>query len=186
MLEARDIACQRAGRIPFAPLSFTLCPGEALLVTGANGSGKTSLLRLLAGLLPGEGSLNRPEPVVYLGHRDGLKRELSVSDNLSFWRALWNDRHELDAALALFGIAPLKERKVQSLSAGQRKRVDLSRLALCAAPLILLDEPNEHLDDEGVFQLVRLLEELRGRQSILVVAAHGHLPLAFSARVALS
>ena len=188
MLEARELACLRGERVVFAGLSFTLEAGGALLLVGANGAGKSSLLRLLAGLLPAaEGALHwQGEPALadraeharrlrYLSHQDALKPALTARENLLFFARLWGG--EVEAALAALDLAPLAELPARVLSAGQRRRLALARLVLAPAPLWLLDEPTVGLDAASVGRLGALLARHRAGGGMVIAATHLPLPL---------
>ena len=188
MLTARDLACWRAERLVFAGLSFTLEPGAAALLLGPNGTGKSSLLRVLAGLLPAaEGQVLwagedvRREPAAhgrrlrYLGHQEGLKASLTVAENLGFQAALAGG--DVAAALEAMGLGPLAELPARVLSAGQKRRLALARLALAPAALWLLDEPTLGLDDASVARFGAMLVAHRARGGIVLAATHLPLPL---------
>jgi heme exporter protein A len=188
MLEGEDLACWRGERAVFAGLSFRLAPGGALLLTGANGAGKSSLLRLLAGLIPaaegrllweGEDALAdrvaHARRLRYLGHGDALKPSLTASENLDFYARLWGG--EAAPALAALGLAELADLPARVLSSGQRRRLALARLALGPAALWLLDEPTVGLDAASVERLGALLAAHRGRGGMVLAATHLPLPL---------
>lgn len=198
MFEARELAGERGGRVVFAGISFALAPGGALLLTGPNGAGKTSLLRVLAGLgriadgvllwngRPAlEDRLAHAARLALVGHQDALKPALTVAETL---------RHEAriaggdaKAAIAALGLEALADHPVRILSAGQRRRVALARLALGAArPLWLLDEPTVALDVAGVATLGRVLAEHRARGGIVVASSHLALPLEDTAELRLA
>ncbi|MBX9701098.1 MAG: heme ABC exporter ATP-binding protein CcmA [Acetobacteraceae bacterium] len=196
MLEARELACLRGERAVFAGLSFTVAPGAALLLTGANGAGKSSLLRLLAGLLPpAEGALlwNGAETLAdraaharrlrYVGHGDALKPALTARENLDFYARLWGG--DAAAALEALGLAALAELPARVLSAGQKRRLGLARLALAPAPLWLLDEPTTGLDAASVGRLGALLARHRAGGGMVVAATHLPLPLPDAAELRL-
>lgn len=192
MLEARQLACLRGERVVFAGLSFRLVPGEAVLLVGANGAGKSSLLRLLAGLLaPAEGDLLwQGEPALadraaharrlrYIGHGDALKPALTAAENLGFYARLWGG--EVAAALDAVGLAELAELPARVLSSGQKRRLALARLALAPpdapCPLWLLDEPTVGLDAASIERLGGLFAAHRARGGMLLAATHVPLPL---------
>jgi len=197
---AKDVTCIRGDRLVFADLSFALASGEALLLRGRNGSGKSSLLRIAAGLLePASGSLilddvdrladpdRFRDAVAYVGHLDPLKAVLSIAENLDFWWRLHGRRGTVDAALARFGLDDLAAIPARYLSAGQRRRVNLARLFVAPAPLWLLDEPTTGLDAASIAALVDAIAEHRGGGGAVMVATHididlpGHRTLALDA-----
>lgn len=196
MLEAQELACWRGERAVFAGLSFTLPRGGALLLTGANGAGKSSLLRLLAGLIPaadgrllwqGEDALAdrvaHARRLRYLSHHDALKPSLTARENLVFFARLWGGDPE--AALAALGLEELAELPARVLSAGQRRRLALARLALAPAPIWLLDEPTVGLDAASIARLGALLERHLLGGGMVIAATHLPLPLAEAAELRL-
>ena len=147
----------------FSHLDFALGAGETLVLTGPNGSGKSSLLRMMAGLLPplsggiewegadiAEDREAHAARLHYVGHLDAVKLALTVAENLRFWAALRPDGKGAGPALEQFGISALADLPARFLSAGQRRRLALARIAVSKAPLWLLDEPTVALDSEGV------------------------------------
>src|SRR5690349_15726596 len=158
-LEGHALACSRGGRQVFSGLEFGVSSGEALLVTGRNGAGKSSLLRMLAGLVRvGGGDLNLaggdpektlPEQAHYLGHLDALKPPLTVMENLDFWTCYLGGEGAPRAALATVGLGALTDLPAAYLSAGQRRRLSLARLLSVMRPIWLLDEPVSALDREA-------------------------------------
>ena len=188
MLQADKLECERGGRRLFQSLSFTLNAGELLRIAGANGSGKTSLLRILCGLLPPTaGSVRwdgtevarlREEyatQLVYLGHAPAVKDDLTAAENLAITCRLAGNPQSEDAiheALARFGLSG-KNFASKRLSQGQRRRAALARLALSTAqPLWLLDEPFSALDAAGVDLLGKLLREHLARGGVVAYATH--------------
>lgn len=186
-LVGHDIRCVRGGREVFSGLSFEAVAGEAVAVTGRNGSGKTSLLRLIAGLLlpaggsisldGGEGELTVPEQAHYLGHRDALKPALSVQENLAFWRGFLGGTRGRDTAEALtaVGLAHAIELPAAYLSAGQRRRLSIARLLAVHRPLWLLDEPTNALDVAGQALFADLMREHLAGGGLIMAATHGPL-----------
>lgn len=188
MLTAENLAVLRGERAVFAGLSFTLAPGEAMLLVGVNGAGKSTLLRLLAGLLaPAEGRLlwdgadalaDRAAHAVrlrYLSHQDALKPALTSRENLAFFARLWSG--DAESALDALALAPLAELPARVLSCGQKRRLALARLALAPAALWLLDEPTVGLDAASVERLGLLLARHRAAGGMVLAATHLPLPL---------
>ena len=181
-LRAEALACQRGGRLVFENLSFNLSAGHALRLAGANGSGKSSLLRQLAGLLPlAAGLLAHPftssRHMHYLGHDDGLKAPFSVAETLAFEAAL-AQTDMADSLLADLGLDDCAWQFVGDLSAGQKRRLTLARLLLDPRPLWLLDEPLTALDTRGR----KLVEDLAAAHlasgGMIIAASHEELAFA--------
>lgn len=193
-LVAMNIACSRSERMVFQELNFTINPGQVLLLRGANGSGKSSLLRLLAGLLPiRDGKLTwRGRSVskdqagyradlVYLGHLDCLKPQLLVRENLQFWADLVGASVSVDVALSKVGLGDCADFPAQYLSAGQRRRFSLARLLLKPVPIWLLDEPSTALDSRGQKLVLDLISRHQATGGIAVISSHESLALAHAA-----
>lgn len=188
VLETIDLACWRGERAVFAGLGLRVRPGGATLLLGQNGAGKSSLLRVLAGLLPAaagritwQGQDVREDPAAharrlrYLGHLDALKPALTVRENLAFHAALTGGA--VEPALAALGLSALAELPGRMLSAGQRRRLALARLALAPAAIWLLDEPTLGLDAASVERLGALLAAHRAQGGLVIAATHLPLPL---------
>lgn len=187
-LSAADLSCRRGGRLLFAGLGFVLSAGQSLVVTGRNGSGKSSLLRLVAGLLPpeagriglegGDPERSVGEQAHYLGHLDALKPSLTVVENLRFWSSYLGPT-ELPPAEALerLGLGGLETLPAGYLSAGQKRRLSLARFVTVHRPLWLLDEPTTALDAEGQTRLAELMRAHLARGGMILAAAHGPIGL---------
>ncbi|MCH8197817.1 MAG: heme ABC exporter ATP-binding protein CcmA [Proteobacteria bacterium] len=189
------LECARSERIVFAGLDFAVESGAVLILTGPNGVGKSSLLRLMAGLLePAAGRItwdgapmnDDPEAhgarLDYLGHLDGVKGLLSVAENLRFWTGLGTGRGAPDGAvegaLEATGLARLADLPSRFLSAGQRRRLALARIIAGTRPLWLLDEPTSGLDDDAVSAFENAVgQHCRSRQGMAVIATHRTLSL---------
>jgi heme exporter protein A len=189
-LTADEIACRRGERLVFRGVSFRLAAGGALVLTGANGSGKTSLLRLLATLLtPDAGRLlwgSLPieaethayrKHLHYVGHQDAVKPGLTPYETLAFWAALRGaearrNAPAIEAALAAFALDTIADWPCRWLSAGQRRRVALARLVATRASVWLLDEPTTGLDADNLLRFERVIAEHRGRGGRVVIASH--------------
>src|ERR1043166_7204683 len=186
-LEASGLACVRGGREGFAGLGFSVGTGEALLVTGRNGVGKSSLLRMIAGLVriaAGRLALvdanpdqTIPEQAHYLGHQDALKPSLTVAENLAFWARYFGSAEPRHSALAAVGLSALADLPAAYLSAGQRRRLAIARLLSAQRPLWLLDEPTSALDRDAQDTLAGLMRQHLSGGGIIVAAAHGPIGL---------
>lgn len=186
LLEVRGLAFARNDEPIFGPLDFHVNAGEAVLVHGANGRGKTTLLRVLAGLLTAQAGavMIDGEPAdreavsrscALLGHLLGHKGELTAEENLRFARGLFGQRQGISpvTALAAVGLAGFEDSPARQLSAGQKKRLALARLLLVPSRLWLLDEPYANLDLEGIDLVNRLVAHHLGRGGAALITSHG-------------
>ena len=184
LLLLRDLACARGGRLLFERLNLSLEPGAAAIVTGPNGVGKSSLIRLAAGLLaPAAGSVERGGRAALADESLALDDRLRLDHALAFWARL--DGSDAAVGLGPMGIAHLAAVPVRMLSTGQRKRAALARVVASGAPLWLLDEPANGLDPDGVDRLEGLIADHRRRGGAVLAASHLPLGIADARRVAL-
>jgi len=194
MLSVHDLTCVRGMRPLFSGIGFSIGPGNWVHVRGANGAGKTSLLRLLAGLSPpAEGQITwQGEPItstaaayrrelLYLGHQGALKDDMSAQENIELAGALDGvppARADAAAALRRFGLQGREDLPVRVLSAGQKRRVLLARLLTRKAKLWVLDEPFNALDVKAVAMLSTLVADHVGEGGMAVVTSHQTIPVA--------
>jgi heme exporter protein A len=189
-LVGRGVRCVRGGREVFAGLDFEIPAGQALAVVGRNGSGKTSLLRLIAGLLlpaggsvaleGGEAEMTLAEQAHYLGHRDALKPALSIAENLVFWRDFLGGEisgmgKSLEECLVAVGLDHAIHLPAAYLSAGQRRRLSMARLLAVRRAVWLLDEPITALDAAGQSLFAGLMRDHLATGGIILAATHGPL-----------
>ncbi len=189
-LEARDLACIRGERPIFRRVSFTLEPGGALVLSGPNGSGKSSLLRILAGYLRpaygmlawrGENIRDTPDAhrarIHYVGHLEAVKPTLTVAEHLAFWAKVRGFSQATEGILAALHLEDLADVPGRFLSAGQKRRLSLTRLLASPAELWLLDEPSITLDVESARRLETMLAWHREQGGMTVVATHTEIAL---------
>lgn len=173
-----DLACRRGELTVLSHIGFALSTGQALVLRGPNGSGKTTLLRCLAGLTPpvaGRLSFD-PDQVAYAGHADALKTQMSVAETLAFWSKVFGAR-DFEPAIEHFLLTPLLTRRINTLSAGQKRRVSLARLMLSGRPLWALDEPTVSLDTDAVAQFAAAVEAHLAGGGAAIIATHIDLGL---------
>lgn len=188
----QELVCIRGERLVFSTLDFSLESGGCLTLIGRNGAGKSSLLRMMAGLLrPAMGQMlwdgqpvsddmdEHRERLHYVGHHDAIKPVLTVEENLKFWAGLRSDASEATAnfkeALDVFSIAHLIDIPGRFLSAGQKRRANLARIIASKSPVWLLDEPTTALDKESIKQLEAIIEVHREKGGMVVLSTHSDM-----------
>jgi heme exporter protein A len=188
-LQGTGLSCIRDDRVLFEELAFELVSGQVLLLEGKNGSGKTSLLRILCGFRePDSGAIHWCGDAVkdsqfyaemaYVGHLDGIKKELTVLENLKMALALNSaGRYSIDQALAKVHLAGYDDILVQALSAGQKRRLSLARLLITENVLWILDEPFTSLDRQGIALIETLMAEHCAGGGMIVLTSHHDIAL---------
>jgi len=180
-LSGHNLSCERGGRTVFSGLNFSVGSGEMLVLRGANGAGKTSLLRVIAGLNEvAEGDLvfqsgDDDEPIAqysqFIAHQDAFKPALTVEENLQFWSDFFSGG-DVQLALEAFSLERLAGFSAALLSAGQKRRLALGRLAMIDRPIWLLDEPTVGLDTASVKQLQTLMRKHLDNNGIIIATTH--------------
>jgi heme exporter protein A len=188
-LAGERLSCIRDDRVLFRDLDFTLPEGQVLLLEGKNGSGKTSLLRILCGFREADAGRvlwcgdeiddsRYYADMAYVGHLDGIKKELSVLENLNVSLALGRPgRFSIGEALEKVHLAGYDEVPAQSLSAGQKRRLSLARLLITHNPLWILDEPFTSLDKAGIALIESLMREHCAAGGMIVLTSHHDIDL---------
>lgn len=192
-LTLSKLACTKGGRQLFKEVDSTLHAGHWLYVTGANGVGKTSLLRMVCGLAPVESGQilwnntaidsqrdSYRQDLCYLGHLNALQESMSVQENLSFTSALSGlalNEQQARSVMARFGLRGRSQQLVRHLSQGQKRRVALSRLALSSARLWVLDEPYVAMDEAGIQMLSELIASHLDQGGLAVITSHQRVPV---------
>jgi heme exporter protein A len=168
-----DVACARGGVRVLEGISLCLSGGQAMVLRGANGIGKTTLLRTIAGLQPPAAGriVAPPEAVAYAAHADGLKGALSVEENLRFWAAI-HGQDGVDAALGAMDLGGLRDRPARNLSAGQKRRLGLARILVTGRPVWLMDEPTVSLDAGSVALFVDAVRAHLAAGGAALIASH--------------
>ncbi|MGE4430262.1 MAG: heme ABC exporter ATP-binding protein CcmA [Sphingobium sp.] len=187
LLAARNIACQRGGRMIFAGLTLSVLSGQSLLVRGPNGAGKSSLLRLLGGLIPcRHGEVERHAPLALADENPALDPDRRLGQALAFWARIDGAKRErLDRAIHHFRLRDLTEIPVRMLSTGQRKRATLARTMASGARVWLLDEPGNGLDAASLDALAQAMTAHQAEGGGIIAASHFDLSHRFESMVEL-
>ena len=178
MLRVVSAGCERDGRVLFDDLSFSLASGQLLQVIGGNGSGKSSLLRVLLGLFTeysGDVNWTVSEPPLYLGHRLGVKQSMTVVENLRWFAVLREarvDESQIDDAIRKLGLLGFENSIVENLSEGQRKRVALGQFLMINNKCWIMDEPFSAIDDDGLSFLMKMLEAQLDSGGSIIISTH--------------
>jgi len=176
MIRAEGLACRRGDLAVIEGLSFTLAAGGCVILRGPIGWGKTTLLRVLCGLAPPAAGMLAIEPdtVLYAGHADGIKAQLTVAENLGFWARVYGGG-DVAGALATFALTDLADRQAQHLSAGQKRRLGLARLMVGNRPVWALDEPTVSLDAATVARFAEVVADHCAGGGAAIIATHVEL-----------
>lgn len=182
----------RGGRVVLAGVDLALDAGDVVLLKGPNGSGKTSLLRAVAGLCPFEGEAepatadDRRTRIIYCGHADGVKAALTVEETLAFWSRLYGaPQSRRGEAITALGLGGLEQRRAGTLSAGQKRRVALARLVIADKPVWLLDEPSASIDAASIERLTALIARHAAQGGAALIATHDRLSIPGARAVAI-
>ena len=182
MLHVSNLSVARGGITLLSGVGFALNAGQILVLRGANGLGKTSLLRCIAGLQnPVEGQITAPETVAYSGHADGLKGQMTVLENLAFWSSVYHGPSP-EVALDAYDLHALADRPAANLSAGQKRRLGLARMQVSGCALWVMDEPTVSLDADNVALFRAALDRHVQSGGAAVITTHIELAIA-SARL---
>jgi heme exporter protein A len=187
-LSAENLCIERGGRLVLDGISIAVHSGQALIVTGPNGSGKTTFLRAIAGFIApqsgvvrlqgGDAERDVGQQCHYAGHLDAVKSRLTVAENLRFWAGyLEGSSQDIETALAALGLSDLAAVSAGYLSAGQRRRLGLARLLVAQRPIWLLDEPTVSLDQDSIAAFSGRIEQHRAGGGIVIAATHVDLGL---------
>ena len=194
-LTITNLACKRGSNLVFDNLSFEIKSGETFLIKGSNGSGKTSLMRTMAGFIkPYEGKIfidneqlnadrNDKEKFQFIGEKSALKNNLSVKNNITLWSLLFNTSVNVDDLLKVFNLNSFINSDVATLSDGQKKRLSLSKLFLDNRSVWLLDEPYVFLDEENIADLNNKILEFNERSGIVIITSNIDIDFPFNERI---
>ncbi len=198
MLTCFNLSCERNNKIIFSSLGFTLGEGSCLTIRGKNGSGKTSLLKMIAGLLPpikgnilwNDQDISKipyefSSQMVYLGHKNALNNDLNTEENLKFWALFYNNIELLELAIKFFNLEKIRKEKISVLSNGWQRRIALSRIMLANAKLWLLDEPFTNLDEQAIEIILTLIASRCDSKGIVIITHHGENILPFGDNIKL-
>lgn len=184
MLVCENLRCVRGDRVVFEHLGFCLQAGSLLLLKGANGSGKTSLIKMLAGLIAADSgnifwdekstkdNIDFKRELMLIGHKSGVKIDATVYENLEFWAKLYGTEMLIPAAMSFYDLTKFSDVPASQLSAGWQRRIALARLIVSPCKLWLLDEPTNFLDEEAVILTANLIESRVKQGGIVIVASH--------------
>ena len=190
--KAKNISCIRGNKLLFKNLNFKLFSGELLLIKGANGSGKTSLLKILSGLLkPISGSIivNKKDMNLlkdeyfkyfeYVGHENAIKSALTVRENLNFYLKIKKDltKRNFEKSIKIFNLKNLLDVKIENLSSGEKRRVSLSRLILSNSKIWFLDEPTNGLDKINTLNFFKILKQHLQFNGLAIIASHDEIKI---------
>ncbi|MDI6651435.1 heme ABC exporter ATP-binding protein CcmA [Gluconobacter japonicus] len=176
ILDVRDVTVFRGDRLVLDGVSFSLFPGDAMILTGPNGAGKSTLLRTISGLRkPDGGTVDRQTEIAWLGHQDALKPGLTLTQNLALAAKL--GKSQMNEVLEALDLAFLADLPARLLSSGQKRRAAFARVMLSGAGLWLLDEPTVGLDVASIERLGAIMAEHRAKGGAMIVTTHVPLPL---------
>jgi heme exporter protein A len=188
MLTCDNLTLFKDNKKIFSNLGFSLSTSSALVITGGNGSGKTSLLKIIAGIMSAQngkilwGLRDVAEmrdifngDMQFIGHKNFLKPELTVKENLEFYADLFGTKNAVTPALEFFSLKDLQNSPIKTLSAGWQQRVILTKLLACPATVWLLDEPSNNLDKDGKEQLRELIKNRVKDRGLVIITSHDEM-----------